>query len=106
MKQSPRGYYWGNHFYPDKPVNIERGRWYCFEMLVKANEPGKTDGEQAVWIDGQEIMRVGGLRWRDTSDLKVNMLIAGLYIHYCEKDCTYWLDDLVISTEYIGPMGN
>ena len=104
MKQSPSGYYWGNHFYPDKPFSIERGRWHCFEMMVKSNEPGKKDGEQALWIDGQEIMRIGGLRWRDTPSLKLNMLIAGLYIHYCEHDCTYWLDDMVISTEYIGPI--
>jgi len=104
MKQSRDGYYWGNHFYPEQPFVIERGRWYCFEMMVKCNEPGEKDGEQALWINGKEIMRVDGIRWRETGTLKLNMLIAGLYIHYCEHDCTYWLDDLVISTDYVGPM--
>ncbi len=104
MKQSPSGYYWGNHFYPEKPFTIERDRWYSFEMMVKCNEPGKKDGEQALWVDGKEIMRVEGLHWRDTDQLKINMLIAGLYVHYCERDCTYWLDDLTISTEYVGPL--
>ena len=104
MKQSADGYYWGNTFYPEKPFAVERDRWYCFEMMVKCNEPGKKDGEQALWIDGKEIMRVKGLRWRDVENLKINFLSAGLYIHYCERDCTYWLDDLVISTDYVGPM--
>ena len=104
MLQSSDGRYWGNYFFPEEPFFIQRGRWYCFEMMVKCNEPGEKNGEQALWVDGKEIMRVEGLRWRDTENLKVNMLIAGLYVHYCERDCTYWLDDLVISTEYIGPM--
>lgn len=104
MEQSADGYYWGNKFFPEKPFPVERNRWYCFEMMVKCNEPGKKNGEQALWVDGQEIMRVTGLRWRDTDKLKINFLSAGLYIHYCERDCTYWLDDLVISTEYVGPM--
>lgn len=104
MKQSASGHYWGNHFYSDEPFFIERDRWYCFEMMVKCNTPGEKDGEQALWVDGQEVLRVKDLRWRDSPELRVNMLIAGLYIHYCEKDCTYWLDDLVISTEYVGPM--
>jgi len=41
MANGVSGYYWGNYFYPETPFAIERGRWYCFEVMVKANEPGK-----------------------------------------------------------------
>jgi hypothetical protein len=72
--------------------------------MVKANEPGKKDGEQALWVDGKKIMHVSGIRWRDVDTLKLNMVMFGLYIGYCEKDCTYWIDDVVISTDYVGLM--
>ena len=104
MKQSASGYYWGNFFYPETPFTVERGRWYCFEVMVKANEPGKKDGEQALWVDGEKIMHNSGFRWRDVETLKLNMVMFGLYIGYCEKDCTYWIDDVVISTDSVGPM--
>ena len=103
MKQSPDGRYWGNYFYPKEPFWLERGRWYCFEVLVRCNQPGKKDGEQVLWIDGKEVLRVAGLRWRDTESLKLNMAMFGNYSSNSRHDRTYWLDDVVISTEYVGP---
>lgn len=106
MKQSSDGRYWGNFFFPEKPFFIDRGRWYCIEIMVKANDPGKKNGEQALWVDGEKIMHFNGFRWRDVETLKLNFINLGLYIGYCEKDCTYWIDDLVISTDYVGPIKN
>lgn len=103
MKPSPDGRYWGNYFYPKEPFWLERGRWYRFELLVKCNKPGEKDGEQVLWIDGKEILRVDGMRWRDTEDLKLNMAMFGNYSSNSKVDRTYWLDDIVISTEPVGP---
>ncbi|MBW7995171.1 MAG: hypothetical protein FVQ81_01105 [Candidatus Glassbacteria bacterium] len=103
MKQSGDGKYWGNRFRADPPFFLERGRWYCFEMMVKLNEPGQRDGEQALWVDGRKIIHEKNFRWRDSEILKLNLWKFGLYIHYSEQDCTYWVDDLVISTDYVGP---
>ncbi|HUU28859.1 MAG TPA: hypothetical protein VM123_13695 [archaeon] len=104
MKQSPDGRYWGNFFYPERSFFFERGKWYCIEVMVKVNDIGKKNGEQALWIDGGKIMHFNGFRWRDVENLKLNMVMLGLYVGYCEKDCTYWVDDFVISTNYAGPM--
>ena len=104
MKISRDGRYWGNRLKPDTPFVIQRGRWYCFELMVKLNEPGKKNGEQALWIDGKKLFHQKEIRWRDTDILKLNLFKFGLYIHYCEHDCTYWVDDLVISTDYVGPL--
>lgn len=104
MKQSGDGKYWGNRFKAEPAFFIERDRWYCFEIMVKLNEPGKRDGEQALWVDGKKIIYGKNFRWRDSEILKLNLFKFGLYIHYCEHDCTYWMDDLVISTEYVGPL--
>ena len=102
MKQSGDGKYWGNRIYSEPPLFIERGRWYCFEMMVRLNAPGKTDGAQALWVDGVKVIDHTGIRWRDSDILKLNVFKFGLYIHYCEHDCTYWVDDLVISSEPVG----
>ncbi len=55
------GRYWGTPFLSgvDKP-GVERGKWICVEMMVKANDPpSASNGEQAFWIDGR-LWRVDG----------------------------------------------
>ena len=105
MKPDPNtGKYWGNRFEPNVPVQIKRGRWYCFECMIKLNGPGKSDGEQAFWIDGEKKYHQTNIHWRDSEILMLNMLNLEIYIHSSLKDNTVWFDDVVISTEYVGPM--
>ncbi|MBW3541960.1 MAG: hypothetical protein KY476_16955 [Planctomycetes bacterium] len=60
MRSSPpRGQHWGNDFVNDPALKVERGRWICIELMVKMNDPGKRNGEQAFWIDGK-LWRAGG----------------------------------------------
>ncbi len=51
----PNAYY-GNNFRPDnqRPF-VGREKWICVELMLKANTPGKYDGEQAFWIDGKLV---------------------------------------------------
>lgn len=104
MQAAPGGAYWGNRFQPLVPFVIERGRWYCFEAMVKLNTPGLLDGEQAFWIDGVKILHAKNIRWRDSELLKLNFFWFCVYIHQAIQDNTCWYDDLVISTEYVGPL--
>jgi len=104
MKQSSDGHYWGNMFFTDPIVTIERGRWYCVEMMVKCNTPGKADGEQAAWIDGREVVRVTGLRWRDIAELKVHCFRISLYLHDSPRVNRVWFDNIAVSHSYIGPV--
>jgi len=47
---------------------------------------------------------VGRIRWRTTEKLKINCLWMLLYIHDNRNPNRVWFDDVVIATEYIGPL--
>jgi hypothetical protein len=95
---------WGALFVPAKPVPLERGRWYCLEMMVQANTPGQADGEQAFWLDGKLQGHFKGIRWRTVDFLKVNYLGLDLYIHDSPRVNRVWFDDVVVSTRFIGTL--
>lgn len=113
MKSSGDGKFWGNGFNPDPPVSVERDKWICVEIMLQANTPGQSDGAQALWIDGKEVGRWTGLRWRDTDRLKINAISIESYIteqaarHNNVADPRptnrVWFDDVVVSRSYVGP---
>jgi hypothetical protein len=113
MKPDGRGNYWGNAFKAAQEP-IERDRWICVEMKLQANsKPEAADGEQAFWVDGKLVGEFKGIRWRTTEALKVNSfwLLHDSHTADLNKDAehanrTYelWFDDLVVATEYVGPV--
>lgn len=106
---------WGSVFI-GKEEQIQPGRWYCVEVMLKANSsPDKTDGEQAFWVDGELYGRFTGFRWRTTDKLKINSFWLLFYNtdqparhnkdpHPESRVMEVWFDDIVIATEYIGPV--
>ena len=55
----PRGQTWGNCFLGDAKPRAERGKWTCAELMMKLNDVGDTNGEQALWIDGKLAGHLG-----------------------------------------------
>ncbi len=106
---------WGSVF-NGKQEPIVPGRWYCVEAMLKANSnPEKADGEQAFWVDGELYGRFTGFRWRTTDKLKINSFWLLYYNtdqparhnkdpHPESRVMEVWFDDIVIATEYIGPV--
>jgi hypothetical protein len=106
---------WGS-VYNGKQKLIVPGRWYCVEVKLKANSsPEKADGEQAFWIDGELYGRFPGFRWRTTDKLKINSFWLLYYNtdqparhnkdpHPENRVMEVWFDDIVIATDYIGPI--
>jgi len=106
---------WGS-VYDGKQEPIQPGRWYCVEAMLKANSsPDKADGQQAFWVDGELYGRFGGFRWRTTDKLKIN----SFWLLYYNTDqpaqhnkdprpesrvMEVWFDDIVLATEYVGPV--
>lgn len=106
---------WGSVF-NGKQEPIQPGRWYCVEALLQANSsPEKADGVQAFWIDGEPYGRFEDFRWRTSDKLKINSFWLLFYNtdqparHNRDPDpesrvMEVWFDDVVIATEYIGPV--
>ena len=119
-----QGHQWGDHFFPSGKVMPggrdlfgdsfvpredfvpELGRWYCYEMMIRANTPGKPDGRAAFWVDGKLTGDFPNLRFREVAHLKPNRIGFGLYTanKRVTRDVTMWFDDVVVATKYIGPM--
>jgi hypothetical protein len=107
MKKSGDGKFWGNSFMPDPPLVPERGRWYAMEMMLKSNTVGKADGRQAFWIDGRLAGDFKGFEWRTAADLKPNAFWLMSYVTDTwtkQKINRVSFDDVVVATEYIGPV--
>jgi len=105
MVRDPDGHYWGNMLGPTEKerVPLQRGRWYCLEQMIRANDPGKANGEAAAWLDGKLILHFTGLRWRTSPEVRIKRFTFGVYVHQARRNNTVWYDDLALSTGYIGP---
>ena len=106
---------WGS-VYVGKEEQIRPGLWYCIEVMVKANSsPEESNGIQALWVDGELYGKFDGFRWRTTNKLKINSFWLLFYNsdqpaqHNKDPDpksrvMDVWFDDVVVATEYVGPV--
>ena len=108
MDQSRDGRYWGNGFRPAQQPNIKRGEWICAEMMLQHNTPGRDDGEQAFWIDGELRGHWRGINWRTSPTLWANAFTLESYVTdrwTKQKINVVYFDNVVIARAYIGPAG-
>jgi hypothetical protein len=85
----------------------ERGRWYCYEVMVKANTPGQNNGEVKWWVDGKVVADFPNLNIRSIPTLKIDTAKITLDVNKNNPQViTKWHDNVVIATKYIGPMAS
>jgi hypothetical protein len=95
----------GTHFIARPDIVPQLDRWYCFELMVKANTEGQRDGRIAFWLDGKLVADFPDLRLRDVDTLKINSAELSLHIrHNTVRENKKWYDDVVVATAYIGPV--
>jgi hypothetical protein len=107
MSASPDKKYWGNGFRPPSQANIERGKWICVEFMLDHNTPGKPDGEQAYWIDGELRGHWQGFNWRTNPQLMANAFTLESYVtdRWTKQEVNIvYFDNVMIAKEYIGPV--
>ena len=82
------------------------GIWYCYEIYIRANDVGQTNGVLKMWVDGQLRGYYQGFEFRMTNTLKLNQV----YLYGSTGGCTtpytqkVWDDNLVLAKQYIGPL--
>jgi Polysaccharide lyase len=97
---------WGNVFRQDAPAApIEEGRWHEIIIHVDAGTPGQYDGSQSLWIDGVEKIEVTGMRWRDSTDLRLNEFAIVDYMPGTPQTQHIWFDNVWVGTAFPGSAG-
>jgi len=123
--------YWGNTFLGGARPPVPDREWIAVEFMVRLNDPpDAANGELALWLDGEPVLhlRAGGpggrwvwdtfhpdpaeapfpgFRWRSSRDLALTWLWLSHYVtghDEGEVSEVLW-DDVVLATEYIGPIG-
>ena len=88
-------------FFLDDPENANR--WICFEMEVKLNTPGETDGLYRFWADDELIVERTNVDLRGHTNYKLNEIMLDCYWNGgSPKAQSRYYDDFVISTSKIG----
>jgi hypothetical protein len=82
----------------------QRDRWYCYELMVRANTPGQNNGEVKFWIDGTVVGAFPNLNVRSISTLKIDEAHIGLHAQHSARINKKWYDNVVIAQSYIGPI--
>jgi hypothetical protein len=83
----------------------ELGRWYCYELMVKANTPGQRDGRIAFWVDGALTADFGNIRFREIDSIKIDKFTFGFHAgRNPNAETSVWYDNIVIAESYIGPI--
>lgn len=85
---------------------LENNRWYCIEQYCKMNTPGEKDGILRAWVDGKPAFEKTDVRMRNVPELKIenvwiNIYHGGKWAAVTEDHL--FIDDVVISREYVGP---
>lgn len=85
---------------------VPNNKWVLFELRIKLNALGKSDGLVEFWVDGVPIARKDNINIRGNNNYKINnVLVGGWYSNSGKNSNQYnyrYIDDLVISTTPIG----
>lgn len=81
------------------------GRWVCFEMEVKLNTIGASDGLFRIWADDSMIVERTKVDLRGNENLLINEVMLDCYWNGgSPKKQNRYYDNFIISTQRIGPL--
>jgi hypothetical protein len=84
---------------------LQRNRWYSLEQRVKLNTLGKKNGILEAWIDGEKVYSNHSVNFRTVDRLKIERAWFNIFhggTATVKKDIYAFVDNIVISPEYIG----
>ena len=90
---------YGNSFFQTAPkIPLVGGQWQEVVFHIKLNTPGRVpyDGSQELWINGVKKISVPNMRWRTTTDLRLNALRLVNWTSWVAQTEHVWLDDITV----------
>lgn len=104
------GQYGDTEFYLDHCGGVlDKNRWYSVEQYLQLNTPGENDGIIRAWVDGRLVEEKTDWRWRDVDTLRIEEVWMNVYHGGTEtapQDLVLYIDNVVVSHAYVGPMGS
>lgn len=86
---------------------FESDTWYHLQHRVVMNTPGVQDGIIQAWLDGEMVLDVQDLRFRDTDAFQIDTMYFSTFFGGSSapwettKDERAYFDDFVVSTEFL-----
>jgi len=88
---------YGNvQFQPSPKVAPVTGQWQEVVFHIKLNTPGQSDGLQEVWLNGVKKLSQQNMRWRTTTDLRLNEVRFDNYMPGGSQTQYLWVDDITV----------
>ena len=60
-------------------AEFESDRWYTLEQRVVINTPGENDGIIEAWLDGEKVLEVSNLRFRDVDSFAIDQVLFSTF---------------------------
>ncbi len=96
---------WGNVFRQTAPQTpLMGGQWQLFEARVRVNTVGLHDGLQELYVNNTLKISVQNMRWRDTTDLKLNVIVLFAYMPNTIGTQYIYFDNIVVSRSPVGSL--
>jgi len=86
--------------------HFQTNTWYCIEIHVKINTAGNYDGMLEAWVNGTKVFGVYKYMWYSGTPAKVTAFeMQHIWYNRNAIDSPTYMDNIVISDQYIGPAG-
>lgn len=84
---------------------LTKNKWYTIEQYIELNTPNRNDGKLKAWING--YLAYSNTNINFTNEPRFNIETIWLNLYYggkdkAPKDLTLFIDELTVSTDYIG----
>jgi polysaccharide lyase-like protein len=81
---------------PSPQTPLVGGQWQEVIVHIKMNTPGQYNGSETLWINGVKKIEKLNMRWRTTTDLRINLVRFDNYMDKAPKTEYVWLDDVTV----------
>ena len=85
-------------------AEFESDRWYHLRHRVVMNTPGLSDGVIMAWLDGEQVLSVDDIRFRDVASLQIDQMYFSTFFGggssewATSKDEVAYFDDFRITS--------